>query len=271
MKKQLKLFATDMDGTFLRSDRSFNHEKLTAVLDAFDERGWIFCASSGRQLLALEDMLFHDYKERIAFVAENGGVVTYKGETIFAQTFSHEQVQAVCDLLLSMKYSPKMDFLISGINGSYCLDGVSDTFWEKAKLYYANMQKVAAISDIDDEMIKVTTNFPEEKTAECERFITEKLAFARATTTGFTSIDIGSHGISKASGLAHLLAHFEWHPENLAVFGDQMNDYEMLQYAGTAYAVSNAFPDILDIADEVILSNDDDAVLVQMEKIINEK
>ncbi len=258
-----------MDGTFLHSDRTFNHDKLAHVLDEFDKKGYVFCASSGRQLLALENMIFNDFKDRIAFVAENGGVVSYKGQTIFAKTFTHEQTIKVCNLLQEMPYSPKEDFLISGIRGSYCLENVSDEFWQKNSLLLCKYQKkVKSIDEIDDDLIKVTTNFPEDKTSACERYITETLPFARATTTGFTSIDIGSHGISKASGLAQLLAHFDWHPENLAAFGDQMNDYEMLKYAGTAYAVSNAYPDILEIADEVILSNDEDAVLEQIGKII---
>ena len=49
-----------------------------------------------------------------------------------------------------------------------------------------------------------------------------------------------------------------------------MNDFEMLEYAGAAYAVSNAAPEILAIADKVILSNDEDAVLLEIEKILEE-
>ena len=75
----------------------------------------------------------------------------------------------------------------------------------------------------------------------------------------------------QTSGLAHLLAHFNWLPENLAVFGDQMNDLEMFEYAGSSFAVSNAAPEILAQADKVILSNDEDAVLVEIENILNEQ
>lgn len=111
----------------------------------------------------------------------------------------------------------------------------------------------------------------EDHVLDCEQWITDRLSFVRATTTGFTSIDIVPNGISKASGLAHLLAHFNWLPENLAVFGDQMNDLEMFEYAGSSFAVSNAAPEILELADKVILSNDEDAVLVEIENILNEE
>lgn len=50
-----------------------------------------------------------------------------------------------------------------------------------------------------------------------------------------------------------------------------MNDLEMFEYAGSSFAVSNAAPKILALADKVILSNDEDAVLVEIENILNEQ
>lgn len=268
MTTDLKLFATDMDGTFLRSDRSFDHEKLAVILERFEQLGWIFCASSGRQLLALEEM-FAEFTDKMAFVAENGGVVSYKNQMISSQSFSVSQISEIIQLLLEMPFSPNYDFLISGLQGAYALRGVSDTFFAKAQIYYANCQIVDSIEEIDDTMLKITTNFPEEKTYACETFITEELTYVRATTTGFTSIDIIPDGISKASGLSALIEHFGWTSKNLAVFGDQMNDFEMIEFAGTSYAVSNAIAEIIEISDQVIGSNDENAVLTEIEKIIN--
>ncbi|MCL2112483.1 MAG: HAD family hydrolase [Streptococcaceae bacterium] len=270
MTKELKLFATDMDGTFLRSDRAYNRDKLAIVLEQFDQLGWIFCASSGRQLLALEE-LFDGFTDKMAFVAENGGVVSYKNQMISAQTFSTSQIDSIIDLLRRMPFSPDSDFLISGLKGAYSIKGVSDWFFDKAQLYYANCQIVNSLDEIDDTLLKITTNFPEDKTRECESFITEELPYVRATTTGFTSIDIIPDGISKASGLNALVNHFGWTADNLAAFGDQMNDYEMLEYAGTSYAVSNATKEILTLADNIIGSNDEDAVFTEIERIISGK
>ena len=45
----------------------------------------------------------------------------------------------------------------------------------------------------------------------------------------------------------------------------------MFEYAGSSFAVSNAAPKILALADKVILSNDEDAVLVEIENILNEQ
>ena len=84
MTKNLKLFATDMDGTFLRNDHSYNHKKLAELIKEIQDRNLLFAASSGRSLLGLTEV-FAEYKDQMAFVAENGGVVAYKGEILFAK------------------------------------------------------------------------------------------------------------------------------------------------------------------------------------------
>ena len=47
---------------------------------------------------------------------------------------------------------------------------------------------------------------------------------------------------------------------DIAAFGDDKNDMEMLQICGTGVAVANAIPDVKNIADNVTLSNDENGV-----------
>lgn len=44
----------------------------------------------------------------MAFVAENGGVVAYKGEILFAKDLTVAQTQELIDDLQEMPFSPKM-------------------------------------------------------------------------------------------------------------------------------------------------------------------
>lgn len=266
MTKDIKLFATDMDGTFLHSDRTFNEERFVQLLDYFEAHDLVFCASSGRQLLALEEV-FDKYKNRIAFVAENGGVVAYKNQRITEHKFTKAQIKELIDLLLEMDFSPGYNFLISGLKGSYSFPAVSKEYTDLAKLYYANCQIVNSLDEIDDEFLKITTNFPEPHTADCEAYLNERLDFVRATTTGFASIDIVPAGVSKASGLQDLLEHFGWNKDNLISFGDHLNDLEMLKFAGTSVAVENAVDEIKAVSSYVIGLNNDDAVLNEMERV----
>ena len=46
----------------------------------------------------------------------------------------------------------------------------------------------------------------------------------------------------------------------MLAFGDMPNDLPMLAWAGTAYAMANAHPTVLDAAAHVAPANDDDGV-----------
>lgn len=48
--------------------------------------------------------------------------------------------------------------------------------------------------------------------------------------------------------------------EDIVAFGDDINDIEMLKLCGKGVVVANAVAEVLEIADDVTCSNDDDGV-----------
>ncbi|NNE98830.1 MAG: HAD-IIB family hydrolase, partial [Pyrinomonadaceae bacterium] len=56
----------------------------------------------------------------------------------------------------------------------------------------------------------------------------------------FTLLDILPHGSSKAAGLKKLAEHHGIDPRGIMAVGDNFNDLEMLEYAGTAVVMGNA-------------------------------
>ena len=54
---EIKLVATDMDGTFLDENHQFDQALFLKVLKKFQEKGIYFAAASGRALLSFEDNL----------------------------------------------------------------------------------------------------------------------------------------------------------------------------------------------------------------------
>nr|WP_278291370.1 HAD-IIB family hydrolase [Ruminococcus flavefaciens] len=53
---------------------------------------------------------------------------------------------------------------------------------------------------------------------------------------------------------------------DIVSFGDDRNDIDMLKMCGTGVAVANAVREVLEIADEVTASNDEDGVALWLEK-----
>lgn len=72
-------------------------------------------------------------------------------------------------------------------------------------------------------------------------------------------------GVSKAAATAHLAAGLGITAAETIAFGDMPNDLPLLAWAGTAYAVAGAHPEVLAAADRVIASNDADGVAEVLE------
>ena len=56
----------------------------------------------------------------------------------------------------------------------------------------------------------------------------------------FSLVDINGAGCSKGTTLATWVERRGWTPAEVAAFGDNLNDVEMLDFAGTAYIMGNA-------------------------------
>lgn len=78
-------------------------------------------------------------------------------------------------------------------------------------------------------------------------------------------LEISAPGVSKASGLAALVAAHGHGAEAVVAFGDMPNDLPLLAWAGRAVAVANAHPSVLAAVSEVAGSNDDDGVATYLE------
>jgi Cof subfamily protein (haloacid dehalogenase superfamily) len=79
-------------------------------------------------------------------------------------------------------------------------------------------------------------------------------------------LEAASAGVTKAAGLAGLVAELGIAPCEVIAFGDMPNDVEMLRWAGHGVAMGNAHPDVLAVADEVTASNIEDGVALVLER-----
>ena len=91
--KEIRLVASDLDGTLLDSEKRLP-EGFLPLLEQLLARGVCFVAASGRQYFNMLEY-FKTLGERIYFIAENGGVVYYRGRIVMARDMETELWQAV--------------------------------------------------------------------------------------------------------------------------------------------------------------------------------
>ena len=102
---------------------------------------------------------------------------------------------------------------------------------------------------------------------EVEAFLRPRVeGLARIVFSEDTYLEILPLEVSKGAALKLLLERIGVPREQVVALGDAMNDLEMLQYAGTGVAVSNADPALRAAADFVVCSNEEDAVRACLER-----
>lgn len=227
----IRLIATDMDGTFLDDKGQFDMERLKHLLAQFREKGIYFAVASGRGILSLEK-LFHEVRDDIIFIAENGSLVEFQGKDLYEATMPREFYLKVFDKLKESPFVNINELLLTGKKGCYVLETVDPTYLSFSANYNENIQKVADFSEITDEIFKFTTNFSEETVADGEAWVNENVAGVKAMTTGYKSIDIVLDYVDKGVALVELAKKLGLEMDQVMAFGDNLNGPAYVQGGG---------------------------------------
>lgn len=265
MKKDIKLVAVDIDGTFVRSDYTYDIPRFKHILSRMKKAGCNFVVASGNQYYQLRD-LFPGYYDELSFVAENGAFVKDRKELIFTADMPKETVDSV--IALCREY-PEISNVLCGAKSAYCQRGeVSQEFFELTGIYYHRLEWVDDLKKVKDQILKFAPTVPEEKTNFYYDMFRERLAGnVEPVISGHGSIDLIVPGCHKASGLKRLAERWGIMPEQCAAFGDGGNDIEMLRYCGYSYAMENADREVKNAAKYVCPSNEEDGVLAALEEL----
>lgn len=261
----IKLIVSDMDGTLLRHDKEIDNG-IYDLIPRLKEKGIHFAVSSGRQYASLASY-FEEYMEDVIIVSANGTFSAENG----VELFSHLMDKKVVDKL---------------IDDIRKIDGIVPIISGKAYDYTDNKQvydiiskppmnfKVKLVDDLHnvDDTLKVTTvihgdNPPSYYRDEILRVISDD---CYVVTSGESCLDIGTKGINKGTGLAHLQEKFNVSPEETMVFGDEQNDVEMFGQAYYSYAMEGASEDIKKQARFVAPSNSVNGVSTTIKEVLKD-
>ena len=84
-------------------------------------------------------------------------------------------------------------------------------------------------------------------------------------------LEFASPAVTKAAGLGFLAEHLGFTSERTVAFGDGENDVELLEWAGFGVAVANAHPRVLEAADWVCPSAEEEGVAQVVEALLDSR
>ncbi|MEV0455834.1 HAD family hydrolase [Catellatospora methionotrophica] len=266
--RQVRLLATDLDGTLLRSDGTVSARTKTTLRRA-SRAGMHHVIVTGRPAGRLVE-LFTELDYRGLAVCAHGAQVYDVGNHAFihSELLDGRLARAVIDRIAAAVGSLALAADVHGWPGEFVSERsfgdigppvlTPHRLVDRAGIWHDAIGKVVLRSEdrTDGELVEVASRC-------CVPGVS-------VTHGGPGFVELVPSGWDKAGGLSIVAELLDIEPDEVVAFGDMPTDIPMMRWAGLGAAVSNAHPDALAVADRIVASNDEDGVAQMIDQILNE-
>lgn len=262
----IRLVVTDMDGTLL-DDAKRLPEGFWPMLAELHRRGVLFCPASGRQYATLHRQ-FARVAEGMVFIAENGTYVVRDGVELSSDPLDRSVVAEVVRTVRRLVAAgADVGAVVCGKRAAY-VERTDEAFLAQVRTYYVEHRIVEDVTAVDDDVIKVALfDF-----GSAERGTAPALApFAKThqvVVSGEHWVDVMNRTANKGAALRGLQRELGITPAQTMVFGDYLNDLEMLDAAEWSFAMTGAHPEVVRRARHLAPSNNDAGVLRTVARVL---
>ena len=278
----IKMIAVDLDGTIFTNSKEILPETLSAL-----ERA----SAMGIEIVPATGRPFHGVSEKVTglefvnYILTCNGAAIYNrrtGECLYEQPMSWEKGAEILTALKGLNIS--IDAFINGYSykersqinfiDSLALSQVMKDYIKKTRLYVDDL--IEFVSSEKHSVQKITLNFAKNPDGtSLDRDETkarlDKISDIAVVSGGDNNLEITESTINKGISLVNFGKRLGIDRSQIMAFGDSGNDLEMLKAAGFGVAMGNSEKAVLDIADYVTLSNNDNGIGDAIEKLILNK
>jgi Cof subfamily protein (haloacid dehalogenase superfamily) len=282
-----RLIAIDIDGTLMPSTGPRISPRNCAALQAAEAAGIeIVIATGRRQAYAMPLIAQVGLSEDSVMISSNGAVVRgFDGELLDRRFLPLETARQLCVALHGYQ-TMVFTFDREGV-GAMAIENLQQLHARVAKWVEANrpylveFQPMERAFDGGEEPIQgmICGTVAEMKEAEKQLLLSDvaaDIAMHRTEYAGrdLSILDLLPPGCSKGAALDSLARIRGLDREQIMAIGDNLNDVEMLEYAGRAVVMANASEELLVMAQEraweLTASNDDDGVALAVEEVLRQ-
>ncbi|CAA9249200.1 MAG: HMP-PP hydrolase (pyridoxal phosphatase) Cof, detected in genetic screen for thiamin metabolic genes (PMID:15292217) [uncultured Chloroflexi bacterium] len=289
-----RLIAVDVDGTLLRSDGSISERTRTTLARAVDRGASLAVATGRRRRTALPIM--HRLGVPHYLVASQGATTWYEDEIIAHAHLPVASARRAIELLDSnghfgiifgnsfqpeaiwvtggdWRANPRVaQYLLRGERGDAPVpqnlgpDGIEHDPIEI--IVFDDMDRLEALNEhLTGHTAPPPALDPPLQDDQSRPQPLWRVIFSRNQFTAGGAIEIVGPDTSKAHALAALCDRLGCTPAEVIAFGDNVNDLEMLNFAGLGVCMANGTPEARAAAGRVCPSNDEDGIAVTLEEL----
>ncbi len=274
---EIRMLATDMDGTLLDDYKRLTAKNVQALRQAHEE---------GIQVVLCTGRPYHTVKPYLPIIGipcwlitNNGSVIrNQEAEIIHTQYIDPASLQQVVETL---ERDPQLYYHGSDNRYTYVASR-----WGRLKNMYGFARNslspplkaaIHAFHGVYLSPIHRQVRFPEftrnggrlanliiiakdVEALETKRSQLEKIPGIYVTRSGHDNLEVLDEGATKGNALSWLAGHLGLEASQVAAVGDHDNDLSMIRMAGTGFATGNAEEGVKEAADFITKTNNEDAL-----------
>lgn len=263
----VKLIASDIDGTLIRSD-GFLSETTRYALEKAAQQGAVVVLATGRTRMTMVDLLEKLPMVQYIICSNGASIWDCKNQTVLANYC------IPCDL-----FAPILDILCNDNICWHCFcDGkgymdeslvgkLNHIFKTRTPLKTNFGSKVFHIKNARDYIVSnmscvekfgVVTDDVEARQRVLNKL--KQIPELSISSATWFNLEINMKEATKGNALNFLINHLNLQKEEVLAFGDNLNDCTLLNAAGVGVAMGNASEELLPYADCQTQSNDEDGL-----------
>jgi Cof subfamily protein (haloacid dehalogenase superfamily) len=241
----IKLITTDLDGTLLDDNKDINPE-FWEIQKKLSEKGILFSIASGRPYYNLIEK-FDRIKDDVLFLAENGAYVKYKDQEIHLNFLDKASTVQFIKIGRNIRDAY---VILCGKDSAY-VENTNAKFLKEARMYFNKLEIVKDLTEVDDVALKVTLcDFIDVPNNSYLHYKSYENNY-NVAISGKVWLDLSNATANKGSAIEDIQKKLGISYDETMVFGDLLNDLEMMQVARYSFAMKNAHPDILKVSRHV--------------------
>ncbi|MQA86220.1 MAG: Cof-type HAD-IIB family hydrolase [Streptosporangiales bacterium] len=257
--EDVRLVATDLDGTVIRSDRTIS-DRTVAALSRVEASGAHLVLVTGRPPRWMHEIAEATGHRGLAICAN--GALVYDLRTEEVVESCPIETDVLKELIERLRATvPDLAFAAEQLSGFVHEEAYRT---RDANLRVGELEQLLALPAAKL-LAQHRTIDPDTLLARARAVVGDLAEVTHASNYGL--LEISAAGVSKASALAQLCDTLGVTAGQVLAFGDMPNDLPLLAWAGTSYAVANAHPDVLAAVDHHTASNDEDGVALVLEEL----
>jgi Cof subfamily protein (haloacid dehalogenase superfamily) len=276
----IKFIAIDVDGTLLNSMNEIAPNTKKALMKC-QEQGIRIILASGRPFFGLTAFV-----KELEMEKQQGMVIAYNGSCIidcenenllFNDTICLEDAKAVLEHIKKFDAYPMVDkneyMYVNNVfvphlklaDGSF---NVIEYTARRDGLLLCEKVDLAAFLDFEPNRI-LAIGHPEYMQNNHPKMMEPFKDVLNCKLLSPFYFEFTAKKTDKARALDTVLTKLGFGAKNLMAFGDEGNDVSMINYAAVGVAMGNAIPELKAIADFITMSNDEDGIVVALEKYLS--